>query len=311
MTDEIANELESLSAHLELDGKPKESIAYSNAADTIRQHKLIPADPSQLDGVGETIRGNIVEYMENDEIEKLESLRDRYPYLDELRQVEGIGPKTAKRIHETLGIEQVGELKERSDELPEVHRIGEKTAENIVEAVDDYIDGVTERKDWAEADRVMATVENILWDEFAVEIEPAGSFRRESETVGDLDVLLVRDDDCAGTAEIFAAIEEYAERTLSSGPTKCSVVLDGMQVDFRVVPQESFGAALLYFTGSKSHNIKLRSHAIEQGYKLNEYGLYDEQEQQVAGRTERGIYDELGLDYIEPYNRDGQHIEEP
>src|SRR5207244_2027384 len=137
-----------------------------------------------------------------------------------------------------------------------------------------------------------------------VRVEVAGSIRRRKETVGDADLLAL-----ARTAE--AAIAAFAKlpavaRVLGQGDTKCSVKLqDGLQVDLRVVPEESFGAALLYFTGSKAHNVALRQLAIKKGWKLNEYGLF-RGTRRIAGRTEQEIYDRLGLAWIPPELREDQ-----
>lgn len=130
-TGDIADALNALAEHLIADGRSREAKSYSTAAETIRQRDHIPADPSNIDGVGDSIRGVISEYTHRERIERLEDLREKHPYLEELTQVDGVGPKTASRIYDELGIESVDALVERSDELTEVHRVGNKTAENI------------------------------------------------------------------------------------------------------------------------------------------------------------------------------------
>lgn len=329
-TQEIADQLAEIGAHLEADGKDREAIAYSNAADTLQTRETIPPDPSELDGIGETIRDNIMEYQRTGSIEKLDELKEEYPYLEELRQVDGVGPKTATKLNDELGISHVGELIDREDELPAAHRVGEKTAANLAEAAQDHIDGVTERKPLEEAGAVFATVIDAFFDEFEADVIvdgkskklpftllPAGSYRRREDTVGDLDILVLRDYEDDIPPEVTPTIQEIQDalaaqndRVLSRGTEKMSVIVDGMQVDTRFVEARSFGAAMLYFTGPKTYNIEMRRIAQEQGYKLNEYGLYDtETAERVAGASEHDVCEAIGIEYDEPWERSRNGIQ--
>lgn len=137
MTDNIATMLEQIAVHLEADGQDREAIGYSKAADTLRRTNFIPANPSELDGVGSTIRDDIIEYQQTGESSKLDALREKHPYLEPLCRVDGIGPKTARRIHDELGIETPEEIVEQAPELTRVPRVGEKTALNLIDAAKD------------------------------------------------------------------------------------------------------------------------------------------------------------------------------
>lgn len=134
MTDDLAELLRWTGVYLRADGQEQKSMAYHKAGATVQQRNFIPPNPSEIDGVGSTIRSDIIEYQQTGEISTLNELREQYPYLEELCRVEGIGPKKGRRLYETLGIETIDELIERRDELPEVHHIGEKTADGIVES---------------------------------------------------------------------------------------------------------------------------------------------------------------------------------
>lgn len=133
-SDEIAEQFERIRLHLIADGRDQEAVAYSNAADILRTTDFIPANPAELTGIGDVLRDDVMEYQRTGSIEKLTNLKEKHPYVEELTKVNGVGPTTAKRIHETLGIESIDELIKRSDELDEVYRIGETTAENIEQA---------------------------------------------------------------------------------------------------------------------------------------------------------------------------------
>jgi DNA polymerase (family 10) len=221
-----------------------------------------------------------------------------------MMQIPGLGPKTIALVNKRLGIDTIEKLEAavRGGKLRELPGMGEKKEENILRGIE-LLRGGAKRIPLGEAwPIVQEIVEKLKAASGVKHIMPAGSLRRMKETIGDIDILATADD---GQAVIQAFVKgSWVKEVLSAGETKGSVIAHGgRQVDLRVVEEDSYGAALQYFTGSKEHNIKLRDLAKKHGMKVNEYGLF-KGKRKVAGRTEEEIYAKLGLDFIPPTLRE-------
>lgn len=284
--------------------------AYDGAARTVESlshpiENMSQAEMIGLKGIGKSTAAKITEFVETGRIRKLSELQGRYPpeFL-ELVAVPGIGPKTGKLLRERLGVETVDDLKLALDrqELRELPGLGAKTEEKIAGAIERLGMAGKERRTpiiqaMALAGRVIAELQALREVE---RIQYSGSLRRFSETIGDVDILVAAE----RSEPIMDRFTELAvvRDVLAHGVTKSSVLTQsGLQVDLRVVEPDQYGAALVYFTGSKDHNISLRQRAIERGLLLNEYGLFDsETEEVLVSRTEEEIYAGLGLPFIPP-----------
>ena len=292
----------------EVQWKPR---AYRVAAQTLesmsediselaRQDKLM-----DLPGIGEHMADKIKEFLKTGKIKELEDLRKKTPIkVEELRGVEGIGPKTIKKLYQKLKVKSLHDLEmaARKGLIQKVEGLGKKTQDNILDAIGfrkSSGDRVLYAHALSVADEVMAHLsQHADIDEISV----AGSLRRAKSTIGDVDILVAS----KRSSAVMEALSGFKDvkKVLAKGDTKSSVMLDNkMQVDVRVLPKEQWGAALLYFTGSKMHNIALRKIAIEKGLKLNEYGLF-RTDRVVAQKTESDIYKSLGLSYIPPEIRE-------
>jgi DNA polymerase (family 10) len=258
-------------------------------------------------GIGKDLAAKIREYLETGKMAKHEQLKQEIPAgVLALLRIPGLGPKKAKLFHEKLKVKSIDDLEEaiKKGKLEGLPGIQKKTEENILK-------GIAQTKRGSERSplgRVLPLAEDImqrLRDSAPVDrIEVAGSIRRRKENVRDVDILTTskKPDD---VMEAFVNLPPVS-RILMQGPTKSSVVTeDGIQVDLRVVEEDSFGAALQYFTGSKQHNIKLREMAVRAGLKLNEYGAFKEPGgRKVGGKTEEEMYRALKLPYIPPELRE-------
>ncbi|SFI28532.1 DNA polymerase/3'-5' exonuclease PolX [Planctomicrobium piriforme] len=313
---EIANRLEETASLLELQEANAFRVrAYRNAARTIGDlseavAEMVgenPEDLKNLSGVGKDIAAKIVQLVREGSFPLLAELRAQFPAgLLQIMHLPGLGPKKAALLHKELGIQNAEELKAAAvaGKVAELKGFGKKTEQTILASLEQF-DRFGQRVLISEA---RAAAERILHD---LELLPgvaqaaiAGSCRRRLETCGDLD-LLVTSADAEGAMAALAQ-HDLVESVLAKGPTKQRVRLrDGLELDLRVVPEESFGAALQYFTGSKEHNIVIRRRATERGLKLNEYGLFDG-ETAVAGRTEAEIYEAVGLPWIPPELRENR-----
>ena len=312
---EIAKIFNELAEYLEMDGVRFKPYAYQKAAITLEnlqdsveaiyQHggfKALKAIP----GVGESIAHKIEEYLNTGKIQYYEEFRQKLPIdLDELIAVEGLGPKKAKVLFEQLGVTNLAELEAaaKAHKIAPLKGFGEKTETNILEGIE-FLKKSTGRFLLGEilplADQMLATLRALPEVERA---DVAGSLRRMKETIGDLDFLVISTQ--PDQVMDFFVSQPQVVKVLGHGPTKSSVRLaQGLDMDLRVIPPGSYGAALQYFSGSKEHNIALRQIAIDQGYKLNEYGLFDHADQMVAGATEAEIYQKLGLAWIPPELRE-------
>ena len=260
-------------------------------------------------GIGEAIEKKIVEYVTTGQLEFLTKLEQEVPpALLELTRVPGLGPRTAKDIYDTLGILSLDDLEQaaQTHRLLDVRGIKAKTEENILKGI-----AMLKRTEgriyfpeaWLLSDSLLATLRA---QPGVVRAEIAGSLRRASETVGDLDLLVASDDPEAMCRE-FARLPQVSD-VIGQGGTKTSVrVRSGMQVDLRAVKPDSFGAAWQYFTGSQAHNVQLRGRALQMGkLKINEYGVFKEDGTRIAGQTEESVYAAVGCSWISPELREGR-----
>lgn len=298
---------------LDLQGVPFKPNAYRRAARAIEEldediSKLAAEGRLQeIPGVGESVAKKIQEILKTGQLSFLNKLRAQIPKgLLELLSVPDVGPKTAMLLNRELGISNLEDLKRAIAEhkLRNLKGFGEKSEQRILRGIQ-TLEAKAGRMLLGEAYPVaIAYVEYLKKAGKADKVSPAGSLRRGKETVGDIDIL-VGDDNPKEVLEAFVSYPAV-DKVLMRGPTKSSVVLkNGIQVDIRVVSPESYGAALLYFTGSKDHNVVLRSMGVNMGMKLNEYGLFDRVTgKMLAGRTEEEVYRALGLDWIPPELRE-------
>ncbi len=260
-----------------------------------------------IPGVGENIARKIEEILRTGKLKYYEQLKKQVPkHLTELMQVPGLGAKRAKVLHEKLKISNVEQLERacHQHKISNLFGFGEKSEEDILKGIE-LIRAGKARMLLGLALPIARELESGLKKlKFVERVELAGSLRRMKETVGDLDILVISEE--PEKVMNFFTIMKEVSRVLAKGPTKSSVLLkSGLQVDLRVVPEKSFGAALQYFIGNKEHNIKLRGIAIKKGYKLSEYGLFDKKtNKMVEGRYEKRIYKKLGMSWMEPELRE-------
>jgi DNA polymerase (family X) len=286
--------------------------AYENAIAGIEGHPgelagMTKAELIAIKGVGSSTADKILELESTGKVAKLEALREAYPpAFVELTKVPGLGPKSLRMLRERLGVEDIADLKEAiaQERLRELPGMGEKSEEKIARAIERLgLHGKDRRTPLIEVMGLAASlVDRLIGVPGVVEAVPCGSMRRFSETVGDVDIV-VSTSDPAAVSEAAAGFGEVAE-VLGSGDTKTSFLTrEGLQVDVRTVHPDQMGAALLYFTGSKAHNIALRQRAIDRGWSLNEYGLW-EGEKVITSRSEEDIYEALDMAFVPPPMRE-------
>lgn len=311
---QIAKVFHEIADLLELQGESVFRIrAYRQAATTLEGYKDIKnmseEELEEIPGIGKDLASKIIEYRKKKSLEFLERKRREVPAgMREMLDIPGVGPKTVKLFYDELKIEDIQSLEKAANnkEIMKLPGIKEKTVENILEGIDYVRSNYKERTPYKVAkEKANKILEGIIKNKEVKKIEVAGSLRRKEKTIGDLDILAISDNP-EKTMKSFVNLKEV-EKIIGHGVTKSSVRLkSGLQVDLRIVPKESFGAALLYFTGSKAHNIRLRKIAIKKGMKLNEYGLFDkETDENIASETEEDVYEALGLDWIKPEERKG------
>ena len=259
----------------------------------------------EIPGVGEGIGKKIKELVETGRLRYYEKIKKQMPMdFESMLSIEGMGPKTVKLLYKRLKIKTLSDLERaaREHKLRKIKGLGPKIEENILE----NIELARQKKKRTLLGLALPLAENIkkrLMPKVK-SIEIAGSLRRMKETIGDIDILVTSRQPRA-VADAFTSMEDV-EKILAKGPTKCSVRLkSGMQADLRIIEERSFGSALMYFTGSKDHNISLRKIAISKGMKLSEYGLF-KRERQIAGKTEKEVYRKLGMQFIPPELRENR-----
>ncbi len=289
--------------------------AYQRAADALGElvepaAEMSLAELQKLDGVGKATAEKILEYVATGSIAKLDALRKKYPApFVELTRIPGLGPKTVVMLRDRLNVNSVEDLEAAlaAEQIRELPGMGAKSEEKIARAIARLgLHGKDRRtpiiKVLPVANEVIAALRAVAG---VKRVEYAGSLRRFADTIGDIDVLVAATKGEPVMAA-FTALPVVAE-VVAGGDTKTTALTsDGLQIDVRVVAPAEFGAALLYFTGSKAHNIELRQLAISRGWTLNEYALADaETGETVAARTENAIYKALGMAYIAPEMREG------
>lgn len=286
--------------------------AYENAIHGLEGHpdqvaSLDQAELVKIKGVGASIAAKIREYVETGQVAKLNELAARYPpSFVELMKIPGLGPKTLKLIRAELGVGDLEGLKVAvaEEKLRELPGLGAQSEEKIARAIERLgLHGKDRRTPIAEALPVAETLASELASLQGVEAATVcGSLRRLAETIGDVDIVVASTD----PAPVMAAVASHPRATevIGSGETKTSILTrGGLQVDVRVVTPDQYGSALLYFTGSKAHNVALRQRAMDRGWLLSEYGLFDG-EQVVAAASEEAIYQSLDLQPIPPPMRE-------
>lgn len=311
--EQIARRLDEIADLMELCDENEFRIrSYRNAARTVKEHPTRLSvmaeegeDLSDLPNVGESIAADIDSLLESGESPRLEKLRAAAPEgLDEVMRLRGVGARKAIRLHRALGIDGLDALREACEqgEVRELEDFGRRTEKNILEAIAEYKSdaGRMPLKSATEHAEALAAFLDDL--ESVDRWQIAGSFRRRKETVGDLDVIV----HAADRERAIDEIEDFAsfDRLVSRGDKKATLQLEsGLRVDFRFFEPDNFGAALMYFTGSKAHNIALRKRAKARGWKMNEYGL-SKDGNVLAAREEAGIYHRLNLAWVPPELRE-------
>jgi len=334
---EIAQHLEEIADLLEIDGaNPFRIRAYRNAVRTIEsqtrslcQQLADGADLTELQGIGKQVASHVGELCDTGRMSQLEELKERVPPgLTAMMRLPGVGPKKARKLWDELGVTSIDELEKAAEEekVRALDGFGVKSEQKILTGIEDFRHHVA-RVRLDEADRhVGPLVEYLAETEGAGSVEVAGSYRRRKETVGDLDVLAIADDEAVAEAlmERFVAYTQVS-KVLMRGTTRTSVQLrSGLQVDLRVLASDSHGAAMVYFTGSKEHNVRLRQRGVERGLRISEYGVFEVEEgdaeagaespdaeerdprrgKRVAGATEEEVYAAVDLPWIPPELRE-------
>ena len=267
----------------------------------------------EIPGIGKNMSEKIVEYLKTGKIKEHQALRKKMPVeLEELTSVEGIGPKMVRDLYKHLKIKNLKDLEKaaKAGKIRGLPNFGLKTEQNILES----IEFLKRSKGRFLLGEILPTVYEII-DKLknlkeVKEITEAGSVRRRKETIGDVDILITASNP-KKVIDYFILMPGIV-KIWGKGPTKASIRLkEGLDVDLRVLPEKQFGSALQYFTGSKEHNIVLRKIAVEKGLKLSEYGLFKatrgkRQETWIAGKTEKEVYEALGMDCPEPELRENQ-----
>ncbi len=278
--------------------------------------------------IGKSMAEKIIEYLNTGRVKEYEALKKKMPVeLEELRKVEGVGPKKIKELYKKLKIKNVKDLENaaKDGKIRKLSNFGEKSEKNMLESIEFLKRG----KGRFLLGRILPIAEEII-DKLKTlkevnKISAAGSARRMKETIGDIDILITAKNPNLAKKESFGGVNKVMDFFVSlpgvvkiwgKGSTKSSIRMeDGFDVDLRVVPEKSFGSALQYFTGSKEHNIALRIIAQNKGYKLNEYGLFSSAEsrrqkrritQNFFGKSEKEIYEKLGMQWIPPEMRENR-----
>ena len=323
---EIAKVLSQMADLLEIqDANPFRVRAYRNAARLVDGHampmrKLVEeeSDLTDLPGIGKEMASHIHELLETGSLAALEELAGKIPRtLIDVIELPGVGPKKAKKLWNELGVETIDELEVRAEagEVAALVGFGEKSQQKILAGIEQFRQHRSRFK-LVEADLLVTPLLEYLRESPEItRLEVAGSYRRRVETVGDIDLLAIAED-ADGVMERFTSYPKVTQVQMS-GSTRGRVSLQsGLEVDLRILTEPSYGAALVYFTGSKEHNIKLRKRAIERGLRLSEYGVFREEGEEaasdkdpwagelVAGSSEEQVYAALQLPWIAPELRE-------
>jgi DNA polymerase (family 10) len=312
---EIASQLNRIADLLDIEGgNPFRVRAYRRAARLVGELPRNVADMlaagedlDALPGIGKDLADKIATIARGGHLPLLDDLAREMPLgITALLALPGLGPKRVHLLHETLGIDTIDMLATaaRAGKLRDVPGIGPGVEAQVLRAIAAGA-GQAQRTKLAIAEQIVAPLlRHLRQADGVLQVEVAGSYRRRRETVGDLDIVVAAEP-ARPVVQRFVGYEDVTQ-VVAQGATRSTIRLrNGLQVDLRVVPPESFGAALCYFTGSKAHNIALRQIAIEHGLKLNEYGLF-KGTKRLAGRTEPELYRRLGLASVPPELREDQ-----
>jgi DNA polymerase (family X) len=312
---QVAEQFDLLADLIELDGEQQfRVLAYRRAADQIRSsgspiaQLALDGKAKDLPGIGKTIESKIVQIVDSGEIEALTKRKERIPAgVADFLRVPALGPKTARRIWQELGITSMEELRKAAEaqRLRSLPGVGAKTEERILKAFDE--EPQEQRTLLAAAlPAVRAVVEALREHPASDEVSEAGSVRRRTETVRDLDIIATARDPAALT-DYLAGLDWVAE-VEAKGKTKATVVShDGLRFDLRVVPPDAYGNLLQHFTGSKAHNVALREDAVRRGLSVSEYGVKHVESGGVfTTRSEEELYEHLGYRWIPPELREGR-----
>ncbi len=309
---EIAHIFNEIADMLELkDENPFRIRAYRKAALSLESlgedlEKIAARNElEKIPGIGRDLALKIKDFLAKGDISFYDKVKAETPsVMLEMLAIPGIGPKTAKSLYEKLKIKDISELeqKARTHKIRDIPGFKDKTEENIIKGIE-FVKRQSGKMllsaALVTAERVVEELENVPGIKA---ITPAGSLRRRKETIRDIDIL-VASKKPSSAMNAFRSLPQV-KRVLAYGPTRSSVLTkDDIQVDIRVVGGSSFGSALVYFTGSKAHNIRLRKIGIKKGLKVNEYGVF-KGKKKIAGRTEKDVYAALGLDLIPPELRE-------
>ncbi len=311
---EIAKILFEMAALWDMLGVEFKPRSYEKAAEGVEGHgdSLTEAYKQngikgllEVPGVGKGIAGHIEELLKTGRYKEYEALKKKIPVdISNLMRVQGLGPKNIKTLWEKLEIRNLDDLERaaKAQKIRALRQFGQKSEEKILRGIEFLKQSGGRQLLGAILPEIRDLEKRITSFPEVERAAFAGSARRRKETVGDIDLLAVSSKPEA-VGDRFLALPEI-DHVYGKGPTKINVRLkNGVDADLRIVPAESFGAALCYFTGSKDHNIKLREIAIKKGLKLNEYGLF-KGNKLVSGRTEEELYRTLGLSYVEPELRE-------
>lgn len=311
----IVKILNNIADILELQEVEFKPVAYRRAAQSIESLSEAIEDIyergelEEIPGVGKHIAEKIAEIIETGKLKYYEKLKKEIKVdVESLNEIPGLGPKKIKVLYKKLGIKDIADLEKvlKQHKVRELEGFGEKTEETLLHGIE-LLKKRPSRFLYIHAIPVVEMITKTLEKhDFVKKIEIAGSYRRGKETVGDLDFLVVSSQP-KKVMDVFTSMKDVKE-ILAKGETKSSVRLsNGLQVDLRVVNEKEYGAALLYFIGSKEHNVELRKLALKKGWTLNEYGLTTlKGNKWIAGRTQEEIYQKLGLRFIEPELRENK-----
>jgi len=309
---QVAQVLAEVADLLEIKGENAFKIrAYRSAAETVATWphevaRLTDTELRAIPGIGKDLAARIRELGDTGSCRYHQELLEEFPpTILELLRLQGVGPKTVALLYATLNIKSVEELATaaRAGQLRTLKGMGPKKEALILASIDERAKDAGRHLLTDTSMTATALVDYLRERAPGVEFIPVGSLRRGTETCGDIDILAVGGDD--RMMDTFVSYPQV-ERVLGHGDTKSSVRLrGGYQADLRLVPSESRGAAMQYFTGSKAHNIEVRDRAVQHGFKLNEYGLFRaDDDRRIAGESEEGIYQALGLAWIAPELRE-------
>lgn len=311
---DIARIFDDIADILELKGENRFRIrSYRRAARVIRDMpedaKTLVAEGriTEVQGIGASLAEKIEDIIKTGTTQFYEEVKkDAFYHLTELMNIPGVGPKLAVKLNQKLGVETVDNLEEaaRQGKLHSLEGMGEKLEEKILKGIEQYRRStgrftISDASTYAEA--IVRTLKEIKG---VSRIDIAGSLRRMRETIGDIDILVISKS-AGPIMDAFTSMDSVAD-VVAKGDTKSSVLLrSGIQVDLRILPQASYGAALHYFTGSKDHNVVIRDRGKRMGLKVSEYGVFDTRsEKRIAGKTEKEVFKAVGLPFIAPELRE-------